>query len=70
MWLWGIMKLIIDELKNFTTLSMGKEENIRHKGALGEWGLGVEGYVVLGIIALILVGRTPELLKIMYFGKR
>ena len=48
---------------------MGKEENIRHKGALGEWGLGVEGYVALGIIALILVGRTPELLKIMYFGK-
>ena len=48
---------------------MGKEENIRHKGALGEWGLGVEGYVALGIIALILARMTPKLLKIMYFGK-
>ena len=45
---------------------MGKEENIRNKG---EWGLGVEEYVALGIIALILAGRTPELLKVMYFGK-
>ena len=43
---------------------MGIEENIWYKGA---W---VEGYVALGIIALILDGMTPELLKIMYFGKR
>ena len=48
---------------------MGKEENIRHKGALGEWGLGVEGYVAFRIIALILARRTPELLNIMYVGK-
>ena len=48
---------------------MGKEENLRHRGALGELGLGVEGYLALEIIALILAGRTPELLKVMYFGK-